>query len=56
MITLDFSGLHEPNCKGADIPGKEGSDFETWSPHDDGRHGSEDKCFLGQRVSYIRRK
>jgi len=56
MITLDFSGLHEPQCKGADNPGKDGSDFELWSPHDDGRHGSTDKCFLGQQVTYVRRK
>lgn len=56
MITLDFSGLHEPKCKGVDSPGTESSDFELWSPHDDGRHGSNDKCFLGQQVTYIRRK
>ena len=48
MITLDFSGLQEPKCKGVDNPGTESSDFELWSPHDDGRHGSADKCFLGQ--------
>lgn len=47
MITLDFSELHEPKCKGVDQPGTDGSDFEKWSPHDDGRHGSTDKCFLG---------
>jgi len=56
MITLDFSGLHEPRCKGVDKPGKDGSDFELWSPHDDGRHGSNNKCFLGQQVTYVRRK
>jgi len=56
MITLDFSGLHEPKCQGIDSPGTEKSDFELWSPHDDGRHGSNDKCFLGQQVTYIRRK
>jgi len=56
MITLDFSGLHEPTCKGVDNPGTENSDFELWSPHDDGRHGSNNKCFLGQQVTYIRRK
>lgn len=56
MITLDFSGLHEPNCKGADNAGESDSDYELWSPHDDGRHGSSDKCFLGQQVTYIRRK
>lgn len=48
MITLDFSGLHEPRCVGVDKPGTDGSDFELWSPHDDGRHGSNNKCFLGQ--------
>jgi hypothetical protein len=47
MITLDFAGLHEPKCKGVDKPGSDGPDFELWSPHDDGRHGSSDKCFLG---------
>lgn len=56
MITLDFSGLHEPRCKGVESPGTEKSDFELWSPHDDGRHGSNNKCFLGQQVTYIRRK
>jgi len=56
MITLDFSGLHEPRCKGADKPGSDDSDFELWSPHDDGRHGSNNKCFLGQQVTYVRRK
>lgn len=56
MITLDFSGLHEPRCQGIDKPGSESSDFELWSPHDDGRHGSNDKCFLGQQVTYVRRK
>jgi hypothetical protein len=56
MITLDFSGLHEPRCKNVDKAGAEDSDFELWSPHDDGRHGSNNKCFLGQQVTYIRRK
>ena len=56
MITLDFAGLHEPRCKGVEKPGKDGSDFELWSPHDDGRHGANNKCFLGQQVTYIRRK
>jgi hypothetical protein len=56
MITLDFSGLHEPRCKNVDKAGADDSDFELWSPHDDGRHGSNNKCFLGQQVTYIRRK
>jgi len=56
MITLDFSGLHEPKCKGVEKPGTDESDFEYWSPHDDGRHGSTDKCFLGHKATYVRRK
>ena len=48
MITLDFTELHEPKCKGVESPGTDKSDFEFWTPHDDGRHGSPDKCFLGQ--------
>ena len=56
MITLDFTGLHEPKCQGVEYPGTEKSDFELWSPHDDGRHGSDNKCFMGQQLTYIRRK
>lgn len=47
MITLDFTGLQEPKCKNVENPGSDNSDFELWSPHDDGRHGSPNKCFLG---------
>lgn len=54
LAYLDFSNLHEPQCKGLDYPGTEGSDFEYWTPYD-GRHGK-DKCFLGQQVTYTRRK
>ena len=42
-------------CKGADQAGSPSSDFELWTPND-GRHGSETKCFLGQQVTYVRRK
>lgn len=38
MITLDFAQLHEKKCVGHDRPGKDDSDFELWSPHDDERH------------------
>jgi hypothetical protein len=51
---MDFEGLHEPQCQGVDYAGTEGSDFELWTPYD-GRHG-DNKCFLGQQVTYIRRK
>lgn len=56
MITLDFANLQTERCKGVDNAGKEGSDYELWSPHDDGRHGSNKECFLGHQVTYIRRK
>ena len=45
IITVDFSSLHEPQCKGADRPGESGSDYELWTPYD-GRHG-DNKCFMG---------
>ena len=54
VFTLDFKGLHEPQCKGADRPGDADSDFELWTPFD-GRHGDQ-KCFMGQQITYIRRK
>jgi hypothetical protein len=47
MVSIDFAGLHEPTCAGSDNPGTKSSDYELWSPHDDGRHGSSNKCFLG---------
>lgn len=46
LTYVDFSSLHEPQCKGADNAGDSNSDYELWSPND-GRHGDE-KCFLGQ--------
>lgn len=54
VIYVDFSKLHEPQCKGADAAGTEASDYEKWSPYD-GRHGN-NKCWLGQQVTYVRRK
>ena len=54
VVTVDFKDLHEPQCKGADRPGQGDSDYELWTPND-GRHG-ESKCFLGQQITFIRRK
>jgi hypothetical protein len=54
LTYVDLTQLHEAKCKGADNPGSSTSDYEIWSPND-GRHG-ESKCFLGQTVSYVRRK
>jgi hypothetical protein len=55
IVTIDFASLHEPQCKGAHIPGSADSDYEFWTPHD-GRHGENQKCFMGQQVMYVRRK
>ena len=54
VFTLDFKPLHEPQCKGADRPGEPDSDYELWTPFD-GRHGDQ-KCFMGQQITYVRRK
>ena len=54
MIYADFARLHEQSCKGVDKAGETDSDFELWTPYD-GRHGNT-KCFLGQTVTYVRRK
>lgn len=53
VIGLDFSSLHEPQCKNPENPDTENSDYETWSPND-GRAGHE--CLLGKKVVYVRRK
>jgi hypothetical protein len=45
VVYVDFTKLHEPQCKGADTAGTETSDYEKWSPYD-GRHGN-NKCWLG---------
>jgi len=47
--------LHEPQCKGIDRPGDSDSDYKLWTPFD-GRHGENNKCFLGQQITYVRRK
>jgi hypothetical protein len=54
VITMDFSTLHEPQCQGVENAGQSNSDFEQWTPFD-GRHG-QDKCFMGAKTTYIRRK
>jgi hypothetical protein len=53
IFTLEFTDLHQPTCQGVSNPDTESSDYETWSPYD-GRHG--DKCFLGKKITYVRRK
>jgi hypothetical protein len=52
-IGLDFSSLHEPQCRNPDNPDSSDSDYEKWTPND-GRAGKD--CLLGRKVIYIRRK
>jgi hypothetical protein len=53
VIGVDFSGLHEPQCRNPDIPDTIESDYEKWTPND-GRSGKE--CHMGHKTIYIRRK
>uniref|UniRef100_A0A7S3KHT3 VPS10 domain-containing protein n=1 Tax=Euplotes crassus TaxID=5936 RepID=A0A7S3KHT3_EUPCR len=53
IFTIDFTDLHQPSCQGVTNPDTKDSDYETWTPYD-GRHG--DKCFLGRKITYVRRK
>jgi Sortilin, neurotensin receptor 3,/Sortilin, neurotensin receptor 3, C-terminal len=53
VIGLDFTGLHEPQCRNPDNPDSSDSDYEKWTPND-GRMGHE--CLMGHKTIYIRRK
>lgn len=52
VIGVDFSNLHEPQCKYPDIPDTQESDYEKWSPND----GKNRDCLMGHKTIYIRRK
>jgi len=51
LVWLNFSELHERECEGFDSPDTADSDYETWVPP-----VNADKCVMGQRETYIRRK
>jgi len=53
VIGVDFTGLHEPQCRNPDNPDSTDSDYEKWTPND-GRAGHE--CLMGHKTIYIRRK
>lgn len=53
VIGVDFTGLHEPQCRNPDNPDSTDSDYEKWSPND-GRAGHD--CLMGHKTIYIRRK
>lgn len=53
VIGIDFTSLHEPQCRNPENPDSPDSDYEKWTPND-GRIASE--CLLGRKVIYFRRK
>jgi len=53
VIGVDFSGLHEPQCRNPEMPDTSESDYEKWTPHDI-RPGKD--CLMGHKTIYIRRK
>jgi len=55
LVYLDLTGLHERECKGADSPGKEDSDYEVWNPSAV-VSGENAGCSLGVKTAYVRRK
>lgn len=50
LFQVDFSELHEPQCKGVETAGDPSSDYELWSPYDGRLSGG--KCLLGHQVSH----
>ncbi|KEG04583.1 sortilin, putative [Plasmodium vinckei vinckei] len=53
LYHLDFNALGQPLCKGLWAADSVSSDYETWSPSS----GSfKDKCILGRKITYTRRK
>ncbi|VWU50927.1 sortilin, putative [Hepatocystis sp. ex Piliocolobus tephrosceles] len=53
LYHLDFNSLGQPLCKGIWAADSVSSDYETWTPSS----GSfSDKCILGRKITYTRRK
>ena len=46
VIGLDFSGLHQRNCKGAGEANNQDSDYELWNPTEQ----MNDNCLMGRKV------
>ncbi|CRG94713.1 sortilin, putative [Plasmodium gallinaceum] len=53
LYHLDFNALGQPPCKGLWAADSVSSDYETWTPSS-GKFS--DKCILGRKVTYTRRK
>jgi hypothetical protein len=58
LIHLDFSDMHETVCKNPEKAGQADSDYELWSPTDNGFAQTTDdkKCILGAHTVYTRKK
>jgi hypothetical protein len=57
VFQMDYSNLHEPQCKGVEQAGDPSSDYELWSPSDGRADAAESgKCLLGHQVRYTRRR
>ncbi len=52
MLHVDFSDIHQKECRGIENPQDPDSDYEYFKPHS----YESDKCLLGRIVEYTRRK
>jgi hypothetical protein len=52
IYSIDFSGMHQSECKGIDTPGIGDSQYEYWEPTD----MRDNECLLGRKTKYVRRK
>lgn len=52
IVSVDFTNLHEPQCRNPASPDTSESDYETWYPTD----FANKQCLLGRKVLYVRRK
>jgi len=53
IYSINFEPMHIRPCKGPNFAGSPDSDYEIWAPYG-GR--LDEKCILGHRISYVRRK
>lgn len=51
-VNLDFSSLHQSECKNIENPGDSESDYELWSPNG----AISPNCLMGKKVTYARKK
>ena len=52
LISVDFTNLHEPQCRNPNMPDNEQSDYESWYPS----NSTKKQCLLGRKIMYVRRK